>query len=61
MCCRDREAGQAWARRELRQQPLWSAARLSRSARQGTSVIIAGRVITMTGFRCRPGSRGTVG
>jgi hypothetical protein len=44
----------------MRQQPLWSAARLSRSAKQGTSVIIAGRVITMTGFRYRPGSRGAV-
>jgi hypothetical protein len=44
----------------MRQQPLWSAARLSRSAKQGTSVIIAGRVITMTGFRYRPGGRGAV-
>jgi len=44
----------------MRQQPLWSAARLSRSAKQGTPVIIAGRVTTMTGFCCRAGSRGAV-
>jgi hypothetical protein len=44
----------------MRQQPLWSAARLSRSAKQGTSVITVGRVITTTGFRYRQGSRGAV-